>query len=467
MKRFILLALLALASPVSAAGYDPRPWLADLDQARRAIEEKYANRDWLVRDRGFDLDAAFGRARDRLNSAASDAEARRILERLFERFRDGHVSVSWPAPPRAAASEGAPQPLCQRLGYNASYARAGTTAHLSGWTPLPGANAFPAGIFSTGGRKIGAIRIAVFMPQAMPSLCEAAARALKLAPGAPCDDRCADQILTLAYRRMTADLGERLQALRAAGAEALLIDIGDNGGGSEWAEAAARMVTAKPIVSAARYHMRGPHWARILRAWEADFRTAARTANGAERTQLMVWADQAGAAATAAERDCAKDCERLARAGFATGMVGSARPGAFAGKPWATTAFSIAQHAYREGAWDGPLIVLVDQETWSAAEEFAAVLQDNEAAAIIGARTGGAGCGHTNGGTPTVLDNSKGVLSLPDCARLRRDGSNEVNGIVPDVVVGLRHDDGPAFKARLIEAKLPEALARAEALMGR
>jgi C-terminal processing protease CtpA/Prc len=43
-----------------------------------------------------------------------------------------------------------------------------------------------------------------------------------------------------------------------------------------------------------------------------------------------------------------------------------------AGKDWGVLVFSPAQFPYHDGVWDGPLIVLVDQETWSAAEEFAA-----------------------------------------------------------------------------------------------
>lgn len=68
----------------------------------------------------------------------------------------------------------------------------------------------------------------------------------------------------------------------------------------------------------------------------------------------------------------------------------------------------------------------MDQNTWSAAEEFSAVLQDNRAAVIMGTRTGGAGCGHTNGGTPTTLTNSKAVLELPDCVRFRAEDRKSV-----------------------------------------
>ncbi len=110
------------------------------------------------------------------------------------------------------------------------------------------------------------------------------------------------------------------------------------------------------------------------------------------------------------------------------------------------------------------MIVLADGESWSAAEELTATLQDNKAAAILGGRTGGAGCGHASGADPIVLKNSGGKLGLPDCARFRMDGSNEVAGIIPDVLTGHRPDDSDALKAKLIAAKLDDAVALARTL---
>jgi C-terminal processing protease CtpA/Prc len=126
--------------------------------------------------------------------------------------------------------------------------------------------------------------------------------------------------------------------------------------------------------------------------------------------------------------------------------------------------FSPAQFPYHDGVWDGPLVILADQETWSAAEDFAAVLQDGGAAIVLGARTGGAGCGHTSGGTPTPLRNSGAILELPDCVRFRADGSNEVRGVIPDILLGLKAQDGRRFKAALVEPALAAAVGRAAAL---
>jgi C-terminal processing protease CtpA/Prc len=126
--------------------------------------------------------------------------------------------------------------------------------------------------------------------------------------------------------------------------------------------------------------------------------------------------------------------------------------------------FNPAQFPYRDSVWQGPLIVLVDSETWSAAEQFTALLQDNKAAIVMGTRTGGAGCGNLYGNDPITLLQSGAKFELPNCVRFRRDGTNEVGGVVPDVTTGVRWNDGPTFAGRLTNARLPEAVKQAGAL---
>src|SRR5262249_23338630 len=89
-------------------------------------------------------------------------------------------------------------------------------------------------------------------------------------------------------------------------------------------------------------------------------------------------------------------CQWLGQGSFSSGLIASADPAALRGKPWAKLVFSPMQFPYQEGIWRGPLIVLVDGGTASAAEQFVAVLQDNQAAVILGAPTlGGGGVGST------------------------------------------------------------------------
>jgi len=122
--------------------------------------------------------------------------------------------------------------------------------------------------------------------------------------------------------------------------------------------------------------------------------------------------------------------------------------------------FYPSQYHYTEGANHLPLIVLVDGDTASSAEYFAAMLQDNKAATLVGQVTAGAGCGFTNGGIKTELSYSGANVRLPDCVRLRSDGSDEVNGIVPDILLpwverDSRYQQATKLKRWLDSSRLP------------
>jgi hypothetical protein len=314
------------------------------------------------------------------------------------------------------------------------------------------------------------IKIGVFTPQGYPNLCAAALAALQLNSTTPCDDACADRIEAWASERMTQDFADLLRAIKAAKAEVLLVDLTDNGGGTEWAEAVARMVTAIRIKSERAGFVRGAHWADAFARKEAELRAAALQATGDDRALLEGFADQVAGRRREAQIPCDSkpmwrgerpQCQWLGDAFFASGLLDSAASEDLRTKAWARTVFTPMEFDYRDALWRGPLIVLVNGGTGSAAEEFTAVLQDNHAAVVMGAPTAGAGCGHTDGGTPTTLNNSRAVLELPDCARFRADGSNEVMGVEPDVLVGLRAADGPHRRGARVAGKLPEAVRRA------
>jgi C-terminal processing protease CtpA/Prc len=269
---------------------------------------------------------------------------------------------------------------------------------------------------------------------------------------------------------MTRDLAAQLRAIEIAEADVLLVDVANNGGGTEWAEAAARMVTAIRLKSERMGFVRGPHWAKHFANTVVDLRADAKGASQKDQEMLNGLAQQVQEYQRDAETPCDSQplwqgkrpsCNWLGLGFYASGVIGSADPKAIKDKPWASDIFTPIQYPYEEGVWRGPLIVLVNGGTGSAAEQFAAVLQDNHAAVVMGAPTVGAGCGHTNGGTPTTLKNSGGILELPDCARMRADGSNEVMGIQPNVLVGLRTTDGPHRQGMRVGQKLPEAVARA------
>jgi hypothetical protein len=218
--------------------------------------------------------------------------------------------------------------------------------------------------------------------------------------------------------------------------------------------------------------VRGEHWAKSFADDEASLRHFAEHENGPERTLLLKLADEVEARRQVALTPCDTaslwrgahpDCRWLGKGFYGSGFLPSADPSQLRGKPWATLLFTPMEFPYEEGVWRAPVIVLIDRNVGSAASEFAAVLQDNHVAILMGEPAGG-GCGHTNGGTPTTLRNTKATLLVPDCARFRADGSNEVMGILPDVPVAFTAVDGAHLRGQRFIAKLPEAVARALAL---
>jgi hypothetical protein len=467
-------AQVATATPDSSQSqhqpstFDPSPWIEDLAEMRTALTTRYANLPWLLTDREFDLDGLLTRAEAALRGTSSEAGAMRIFDRVVERIDDGHVRLEWPRPvpvtaiaktPRVQPAMVTPASFCAARGYRQGSNNTGLAPHLPGYSALWSGDVLPGGLFTAGQVRAGFIRIDGFDPHGSPSLCEEAVRTLRVPLDQPCDDKCGNAVLTFAYRRLTATLEQRLTQLRARGATLLTVDITGNGGGSEWTEAAARMISSRQLTSARHGFVRGPHWERLWREQAERLRGFAAKSTGDERAALLNWAAKAEAALAEAQRSCPPtddpSCPWLGSVGYSTGLVGKVTAGQYADRAWGVHIFNPGQHSYRDGVWSGPVLVLTDEQTWSAAEQFAALLQDNRAALIVGSRTGGSGCGYSWGGTPTRLPKSGAVLHLPDCARLRADGSNEVRGIMPDIAIPWRANDGKAMRAKMLVKILP------------
>jgi hypothetical protein len=229
-------------------------------------------------------------------------------------------------------------------------------------------------------------------------------------------------------------------------------------------EATARALSAKPLRESHFAFIKHQHWTTQLEDQLTDVETDLADQRGPQQILLQAKSTLRQAIAASKER-CDResvwssgklDCTLLVTNRlFTSGVLPYAAPGSLAGLNSRATLFHPAQYAYSERSDRLPLYVLVDSETWSAAEYFAALLQDNHAAIIIGELTGGAGCGYTNGGIPTELKNSKAAVKMPDCVRLRADGSDEVSGITPDVMVPWAKRDSPYQRSE----KLRKALA--------
>jgi hypothetical protein len=450
------------ANPQEPVAFDSLRWIADFQQLISEMSGHYAGLEFAVEERKIDLPKLKAETEAGLRSAKSDTDAYRVLQRFLGAFGDGHLEIEWPD--RSATPSGkSERSVCSALGYDARLKAGLDFSSVPTFSELDTADGefYPGGLLRLpSGKVVGVLRIGLFTEHAFPELCERAVKGDHLLDGA-CNEICANHVELQVANFLTAGLSSRAKALRAAGATVLLVDITHNGGGSDWVEAAARELSSVPLYDSRMAFLRHPHWTENLSQELADVQTD--LDNKREPEPLL---NQAATSLKAAIDETRKtcsledvwetgkvDCSMLVKGElFVSGVLSYAKPGSFASLASKATLFAPLRYEYQEDSNRMPLFVLVDRDTWSSAEYFAGILQDNHAAIILGESTGGAGCGYTNGGIPIKLRNSGALVKMPDCVRFRADGSNEVNGIQPDLPIAWPRQ---ASDYQRIEALIP------------
>jgi hypothetical protein len=377
LKRlFAPIAILALA-PAAPAFAAPAPafnrdaWKADFERLKPALAQGYANLDWQVERRGFNLSRADGQIGAMLDKVDSDAGAALVFAKLVDAFHDPHLQLNPGPPPQSATQmpmqssiEGpaAAKSACKAANY--SDGRAATRLpypSAPGWTPISD-GPFQAGLIG----DIGIIRIPTFGESRYLSACKTAQK-----PGM---DSRALQLATRA--ELNRQLAALVGTLRGRGMKRLAIDLSRNGGGSEWSTEAVTLFTEGRLTRQEPRHV-GP------------------------------------------------TCDR-------SGIWKGEKPActAYAGAP-------TAEWVESDGApaWSGPLAILADRDTASAAEEFITWLRDNKRAKMGGEKTFGAGCGYMDGGNAFAFKAANIHLMMPNCSRFTRDGTNEIEGQAPDIAI--------------------------------
>jgi len=449
-----------------SAVFDPKPWIEDFQQILAEMSSHYADMEWAVENRKMDLPRLRRDTEAKLRDAVDEDGARRILEKFLASFGDGHLEITWPK--NDSSSDHAvdtPQGVCARMGY-ASTLHAGldfSAAPEFSSLETPEAKLFPGGLLRLKKQEvIGVIRIGLFTERAYADTCEKALFDLHFAQNAECDEQCGNKLEVATANLLTSALARRAEALRSAGATRLLIDITHNGGGSDWVEAASRALSPVSLRDSKMAFIKHEHWTKNLQDRLRDVQTDIRS-----RANSPIPLNEAAATLERAIEASLQPCDRMAvwDSGklacsllvkdllFTSGIVAYAKPGSLGSLESRTSLFHPSRYSYKENSKALPLIVVVDRNTWSAAEYFAAILQDNHAASIVGEVTGGAGCGYTNGGIPAKLKNSGAQLKMPDCVRFRSDGSNEVDGVTPDIILPWSaHDSDFQHAKKLVEA---------------
>jgi hypothetical protein len=443
-QRMKKLAYLLILVPLVAGGwlvrdratFERAAWQADYLQLRAATEQSYANLRWTRSAKKVDLVALNAQALAELEQATSHSAARRALANFVSGFQDGHFHIeSGPPKPIAAILDRFARDAETRIDFNMSGADACTALGYSykdhkltidGATALSGTTFAAGTVTASGGTRFGIIRIPLFQQREYGSACERAWEAFRSARGGECDVACQDEFGGVAKHALAQALADDARALQRAGAQGVIVDLTGNGGGTEWAEYAAAALSSKPLDPPPVAFIRGKHWQQSfsseVSALDERLKTitdqSARALLLKQRTNLLAMIDSAQVACDLAtlwqDQQAQPDC-------WNTVM---------------TTPSLLPRAEFRfDRPYNGPLYIMTDAHTASASEQFAAMLRDNGVARTIGQQTMGVGCGFTNGGNPVKLEHSGLVVWMPDCARLRRDGSNEFEGVKPDYVV--------------------------------
>jgi hypothetical protein len=474
-------ARVAVAAPgaAPASHYEALAWLADYAQLKTILQKADAHLAWYGSfESGIDLPRLDQRTQTALKAATSDEEARVAIEGFVGAFKGGHFSVlASLAPPTGTPAALKAKPFnadnladaCAALGFlpTSPVAFSLPVEGLPNFTLLSDGLSTPyrSGVATAAdGRKLGFIRIQNFRLRAFPGACAQALTRLKAKGGAV--DRQA--LRDAAYTTWFTALLDEIKAFSAQGVAALVIDVGNNSGGDDHGDLFPRLLTDRPVRSERLRLIAGP--AGVDYADEQisalDGLIATKPAAGALDELSKARAFFAGAkAAVAASARCDlswvwtsrrpwsdKGCTPLIDGGYAGGYAAGLPKGAFGDQAIAAQLSFPSAADDMWGMWTGPVYVLTDNKTYSSAEMFSAVIQDNHIGKIIGQATGGDGCGFMGDDVAYVLDHSKMRLRIPNCMRLRADGGDDVAGVRPDLpVTPTDGEDNRQRASRLVE----------------
>lgn len=463
-QRIIAAQALPLAKPVQT--FDRNAWLADFKQLERIISNVYPNLESKIEVNGLNLYETDREIRAHLKKAQSDAEATDILKEFVANFKDGHFLLKAEDTASQSSSElGSGPPLTKTTPGTVACAQTmgAKSKNIPFQFPTPKemgfsevkihASSFAHATLQIGKNKIGFARIAAFGQGNYPELCAQEWETYRDTVDGNCDKKCQEKfVYERLPNRLLAEFEQALAHLAREEITALILDITSNGGGTDWVGAVMRMLTTKPVLCGQFGFIRHPHWAKNFREQKEELFTKLKAATDPELKQKL----QTKLTQVEVDlKEVTKKCDRS--------------------KIWTTKGYKPScslvvkrpvldcspneDFQYKSGIYQAPLFVLVNNGTASVSEDLVGRFKDSGIATIIGERTKGSGCGFTNGGIKLKLKNSGIRVVMSDCARFLRDGTNEVQGIAPDIELPMAEIKSEQFPARLKDL-ISKAVAR-------
>jgi hypothetical protein len=479
LSFLLVIILAALASwKFRPKPYDPKPWLADYQRVRLLMGEKYVNLDWSIAAYGIDIRELHAQTYHDLIYARSDKEAARILRRFVHSFKDPHIAlISAGRPPlgpqpatRPLSRITSPIDACDALNYqNGAGIPAFSLQPARSFRKLRGSNSFPAAMLEAqaGAAAIGFVRIGSFDERDYRGACLREWPGFRESLAGTCEARCQTNFDLAVSARLLRELSFRIRELRSAGVGAILVDVTENYGGHPWARSAAQLFTRRPLPAFRASVSKGHHTTeslledrRVVFHYLATHRLAPSDLAAVESAlcRLDDLIAETGSLCMAGPvwegEPWRLGCARLStRPYFQDGILESDPGGHFP--------FQVARVIHVDGlyprlpvAWDGPVAVLTDEDTASAAELFAGLLKFGAGAVLLGRHTSNAGGGWSLGYYGWTLVNSRMHLYMPDTAEYWPTGENARVGLEPDLRSPLPPRENPAFTAAWLASSL-------------
>lgn len=440
-----------------APKFNLKAWQEDYQQLKGMISQYYPNLETKLDLDHLNLKALDETTTAELKKTKTDVDALAVVHHFLGAFHDGHLNVVWQNLSRASAQASEKKEIhltkdtpaseaCQMFPVSLDpnpHFQFPTSTEL-GFSPVKKANPFfDSTVLNLKDKKIGFLRIPSFQSQSYPDFCPEEWEKYRSRIKSECDHECQEHFKDYSLpNRLLAELKTTVEGLQKEKISALVLDLSENGGGNDWVEAVARMLTDQPILCGQHAFIRGAHWTKIMREKIKDHeKELAETKDSKQKEKLTESITRAQKSLSEAEKTCDRSqmwlepsyhpsCSLLVSEG-----INDCAPD--------------SKFEYQPGLYKGPLFILADQNSASATEQLIARYQDSSVGTLIGEKTYGAGCGHTEGGLDLTLKNSGIKISIPDCARFLRNGENEVQGFKPKVPLDMGSMNTPAFVEKL------------------
>ncbi|MCB0377898.1 MAG: hypothetical protein KDD33_05335 [Bdellovibrionales bacterium] len=426
--------------------FSPTPYLEDFEALKTHISKSYANLEYLLKHYQIDPYELNKQTISEIKAAKNERQAIDALKGFVKKFHDGHFKLREPKNDKSdrtndnkklPISKTTPaEKACTSLDftwdkdYGFRFPIAGVTVKDRGGVE------FPYLVFEGNKRRIGIVRVSDFRTTVYPKICIGSWEKYKTKFESSCDEKCQDDFIHSFMREAIVNqFYKSLEKVRAAKVDALVVDVTNNGGGTDWVEDITALTTTKPIVCGKSGFVKHPHHVNHFKEMLQDIKS-----NSPNDKQKISDMEEAIKIASQicdrtpiwTEKDYKLNCSLV---GFRRGDQ---------------CKYEELRHEGKK-KYGGKLFLLVNHNTASAAEDIVARHLDSKTATLIGSRTYGAGCGYMNGGIRFQLPNTGLDVRVPDCVRVRADGTNEVIGIEPSIHLDMKQMKDAAFLKTLLK----------------